>query len=649
MDIYGENRLNGAVAEMNFLKRIKRKGKTPVIDSGVPTACQEKIVTPEQALKRIKPGMNIFLGTGVAEPRTLVKTLMASQASNLRDLELIQLVSFGEVVPTKDLHLQKYRLKTFFSGWVASEAISEGRIDLIPSRFSRIPRLIESGQIPIDAVFVQVSPPNEAGYCSLGVAVDAARQAMEQASLVVGEINPDIPITFGDTFAPITDFDLLVYSTEPPVYFQRWSVDAVFDQVGANVAALIEDGSCLAFSIGPVFEALGRHLVHKRDLGIHSPFFTDPLMDLVKSGAVTNRRKENWRGKSLASYGIGTPDLMAWLNRNPLVEFQGIDKVFDPNQIGSNSRFVAVHNAHKVDLSGAIALNSGTGNMAVAQGVVMDFLTGAELSPGGRNIFALPSRNRKGRPNIIESIKKFSNSSSLRESVDMVVTEYGVASLRGRTLRERAMALIDIAHPDDREALVEQAKTAKIIYPDQIFSAECVRLYPSAIAAEETFKGGVKIQFRAIKPSDEEDLRRLFYRFSDESVYYRYFSPIKTMPHKQMQKYVNLDCDRTLSIVGVAGDSFKERIIAEARYVKDLVRPYADLAFAVDENYHGLGIASYLYKMLVQLARERGLKGLTADVLASNKPMMRVFEKGDLTVNAQLDDDIYKLTIPFDD
>lgn len=633
---------------MNFLNRIKRKGQTPGIDPDVTAAWQEKIVTPEQALEKIQPGMNIFLGTGVAEPRTLVKALMASEASNLRDLELIQLVSFGDVVPTQDLHSQKYRLKTFFSGWVASEAISEGRIDLIPSRFSRIPRLIESGQIPIDVAFVQVSPPNEAGYCNLGVAVDAARQAMEQASLIVGEINTDIPITFGDTYTAISDFDLLVYSTEPLVYFQRWPVDAVYDQVGANVAALIEDGSCLAFSIGPVFEALGRHLVHKRHLGIYSPFFTDPLMDLVKSGAVTNRRKENWRGKSLASYGIGSPELMAWLNRNPLVEFQGIDTVFDPNQIGSNSGFMAIHNAHKVDLSGAIALNSGNGNMAVAQGVVMDFLIGAELSPGGRNIFALPSRNQKGRPNIIVSIKEFSNPSSLRESVDMVVTEYGVASLRGRTLRERAMALIDIAHPDDREALVEQAKRAKIIYPDQIFSAECVRLYPSDIAAEQTFKGGVKVRFRAIKPSDEEDLRRLFYRFSDESVYYRYFSPIKTMPHKQMQEYVNLDCERTLSIVGVVGESCKERIIAEARYVRDLYRPYADLAFAVDESYHGLGVASYLYKMLVQLAKERGLTGFTADVLASNKPMMRVFEKGDLTVNAQLDEDIYKLTIPFD-
>ena len=607
------------------------------------------LVTPEQVLDNIRPGMTIFLGSGSAEPRTLMKCLMKSDLSNANDLELIQLGTHGDILSLKELHYQNYRLKTFFSGWVAGETATSLNVDLIPGRYSQIPRIIKSKRIPIDAAFIQITPPNESGYCSLGVAVDVAREAMEQASLVVGEINPLTPFTFGDTIVSISDFDLLVESTEKPAYFSRWPVNKVMDQVAANIASLIEDGDCVGFNTGSLIEALSPHLTRKRHLGIHTPFFTDALMDLVKSGAVTNRRKENWRGKSLASYGIGTPDLMAWLNRNPLVEFQGIDKVFDPNQIGSNSRFVAVHNAHKVDLSGAIALNSGTGNMAVAQGVVMDFLTGAELSPGGRNVFALPSRNRKGGPNIIVSIKKFSSSSSLRESVDMVVTEYGVAGLRGRTLRERAMALIDIAHPDDREALVEQAKTAKIIYPDQIFSAECVRLYPSDIAAEETFKGGVKIHFRAIKPSDEEDLRRLFYRFSDESVYYRYFSPIKTMPHKQMQEYVNLECERTLSIVGVAGDSFKERIIAEARYVKDPVRPYADIAFAVDENYHGLGIASYLYKMLVRLARERGLKGLTADVLASNKPMMRVFEKGDLRMNAQLDDDIYKLTIPFDD
>lgn len=633
---------------MSFLDFIKKNKRTAVTSHDDPEPWEEKLVSAEKALDQIRPGMTIFLGSGVAEPRTLVKKLMASKESNLTDLELIQVMSFGDAVSLEDLHSQKYRLKTFFSGWVANEAIREGQVDLIPSRFSRIPKLIESGQIPIDVAFVQVTPPNEAGYCNIGVAVDAVPQAIERASLVVGEINTEIPTAFGDTFVSISDFDFLVRSTEPPIYFPRWPVDEICNQVAANVASLIEDGSCIAFSIGPLFEALSRHLVNKRHLGIYSPFFTDPLMDLVKSGAVTNRRKENWRGKSLASYGVGTAELMAWLNRNPLVEFQGIDKVFDPNQIGSNSGFVAVHTARKVDLTGSIVLNYSEGNIAAAPGEMMDFLMGAELSSGGCNIFALPSRNSQGEPNILMSINKFQNQLSLRESVDMVVTEYGAASLQGRTLRERAMALIDIAHPDDRVGLVEQAKKKKIIYQDQIYLSECTRVYPSDISTRQTLKNGMTINFRAIKPSDEDELRRLFYRFSDESIYYRYFSPIKTMPHNKMQEYVNQDCGRTLSIVGVVGESVKEHIIAEARYVQDQHLPYADLAFVVDENYHGLGIASHLYKRLILLAKERGIKGFTADVLVSNKAMMTVFEKGDLPVKVQLEEDVYKLTLPFD-
>jgi GNAT superfamily N-acetyltransferase len=263
-------------------------------------------------------------------------------------------------------------------------------------------------------------------------------------------------------------------------------------------------------------------------------------------------------------------------------------------------------------------------------------------------IFALPSRNRKGWANVRLSIEEYPNQFSLRESVDMVVTEYGVANLRGRTLRERAQALIDIAHPDDRLKLVEQAKEKKILYEDQIYLAECARLYPADIATKQTFKGGNQVKFRAIKPSDEEEMRRLFYRFSDEAVYYRYFSSLKTMPHARMQEYVNVDCNRAMSVVGLVGEPGRERIIAEARYVKDQRRPYADVAFVVDEKYQGLGIATFLYDMLIHIAKERGIRGFTADVLASNKPMMKVFEKGDLPVKASLEQGVFHLTIDFE-
>jgi acyl-CoA hydrolase/GNAT superfamily N-acetyltransferase len=605
-------------------------------------------VSPERVLEKIEAGMSIFLGTGVAEPRTLVKHLMASDAANLEDLELIQVISLSDAISLDALTAQKYRLKTFFSGWVASEAITEGRVDLIPSRFSEIPSLIASGQVPIDVAFVQITPPNEAGYCSLGVAVDVARQAMEKASLLVGEINPRVPITFGDTFVPLADFDLLVTATEEPIYFNRWPMHDIFDRIAANVASEIEDGSCIAFSIGPLFEALSNHLVHKRNLGVHSPFFTDALMDLVKSGAVTNRNKDVFRGKSVTSYGLGTPDLMCWLSRNPLIEFQSVDKVFSPNQIGRNPGFVCVLPARKVDLSGRLALHVGKGNVAAGPENAMDFVNGAELSRGGRTVFALPSRNLKGEANIRISVEEFPNEFSLREAVDMAVTEYGVAYLKGRTVRERAQALIDIAHPDDRPGLVEQAKQKRILYPDQIYLAESARLYPEGIATKHTFKGDVEVRFRAIKPSDEEEMRRLFYRFSDEAVYYRYFSPIKAMPHAKMQEYVNVDFTQTLPIVGLVGNTGEGHIIAEARFTRERHRPYAEVAFVVDEEYQGLGIATYLFERLIQLAKKRGLKGFTADVLATNKGMMKVFEKGGLPIKAKLEYGIYKLTISFE-
>jgi acyl-CoA hydrolase/GNAT superfamily N-acetyltransferase len=609
---------------------------------------KDRLVSPETVIRKIKPGMSIFLSTGVAEPRTMVRHLMRSTAKNLEDLELIQLVSFGDALSCDVLQSQNFRLKTFFSGWAADTAIEEGRIDLIPSRFSKIAQLIAADQIPVDMAIVQVTPPNEAGYCSLGIAVDVAWEAMEKAAITVGEINLKVPRTFGDTFIPVSEFDYLVLAEDPPIYFERWPVDAVMDQVAYNVAGLIEDGSCLAFSIGPLFEALTSHLKKKKHLGIHSPFFTDPLMELMESGAVTNRRKESYRGKSLTSYALGTPRLMTWLDNNPLVEFQRIDKVFNPLIIGRNPKFVTVIAARKMDLYGRAGLYTGKGNVATGPAEVMDFFQGVSLSEKGRSMFALTSRDPQGRPNILLSIADLPNQFGMFESADMVATEQGVAYLEGRTLRERAQALIDIAHPDDRALLVAQAKEKKILYPDQIFLSESARLYPQDIYAVHTFKGDLSVRFRAIKPSDEEGMRHFFYRFSEEASYSRYFQAVRSMPHARMQEYVNVDWSKDMSIVGLVGAVGKGNIIAEGRYLRIPGSAYAEIVFLVEETHQGLGIATFLYKMITRIARERGIKGFVADVLFSNTSMMKVFQKGDLPVRAHLESGVYHLTIPFE-
>jgi acyl-CoA hydrolase/RimJ/RimL family protein N-acetyltransferase len=606
------------------------------------------LVSPQRVLNEIESGNCIFISTGAAEPRTLLKSLIDSEWLDFRDLELIQLLSLGDAIASRSLHSENYRLKTFSSIGAANRAISAGRVDLLPGRFSRIPRLMEQGRLPIDVAFVQITVPNEAGYCSLGIAVDVARRAMSQASLAVGEINPQIPRTFGDTFVPLSDFDFLVRAKKPPYYLTRSAVDAITDLLASKVSSLIDDGSCLALYTGPLYEALGRYLAGKRDLGVHSPYFTDVLMDLVKSGAVTNRYKETCRGRCLTSYAMGTAELMKWLDRNPLVEFQGIGIVCDPIQIGRNRRFMTIFPADNVDLSGRIVLKFDRKNYNFGPETVIDVIHGTELSDGGKTIFALPSRDSKGNSNFRISVETFQHRFTQRETADTVVTEYGVASLSGRTVRERAQALIDIAHPEDRLKLVEQAKKKKVLYPDQIFLAECAHLYPAEIASQQVFKGEVQVRFRAIRPSDEEEMRRLFYRFSEEAVYYRYFSPITRMPHSKMQEYVNADCNKAVSIVGIVGEPGQGCIIAEARFVKLDDRPYADVAFVVDENYQGIGIGTHLFKMLIRLAKERGLHGFTADVLPSNKAMVKVFEKGGIQITSKLLNGIYQLTMPFE-
>ena len=609
---------------------------------------KDRVSTPDKVMERIKPGMRIFIGTGVSEPLTLVRYLKASDAGNLLDLELFQLVSLGEAIEVSARHSNKYRLKTFFSGWEAREAVSEGFADFIPSRYYQIPAVFKSGIIPIDAAFVQITPPNKAGFCSLGVCADVALSAIEQASLVVGEVNTEIPWTYGDTFIPFSKFDMIVESTEAPIYFERWKFDAIHDRLGANVAALIEDGSCIGFSAGPLYESLSHHLRSKKDLSIHTPFFFDNLMDLVNCGAVSNRHNRVSPGKSLTSYAIGTRKLMQWLDHNPLVEFRSIDQVFNPTHISRTPKVVAVLPAREIDLSGRITLHTGKGNVGSGPSEVVDFFNGALVSEGGRAIFALTSRNREGKSNILISVRDRPNQFGLWESVTTVVTEYGAANMKGRSVRERAQALIDIAHPDDRAGLVKEAKERKLLYPDQIFLAESAYLYPVGAEFQKTLKKDTRIRFRALKPSDEESMRQFFYRLSKKSVEHRFFYPVRTMFHADMQEYVNIDLRYSLSLIGLPDDRDSDRIVAEARFDQiDPKTPYAELSIMVDEEYQNLGIGTSLCETLARLAEEWQLKGFTADILPENQKMRHVFRKMGWSLKAEHADGVERLIMDF--
>ena len=528
---------------------------------------RKKIVPVQEVLNKITPGMSIFLGTGVSEPRTLVKALMTSTLPNINDLELIQILSMGDAISlAKDSTSKKFRLKTFFSGWIAHEAITSGSIDLIPCRFNHIPRLMRSGTMRVDVAFIQITPPDKNGFVSLGASVDVAKRVIEISPYVVGEVNNNVPYTLGNSLVHISEFSCLVESNEELFYFPRWHINDAFDRLSANVASVIRDGSCLCIFSGSLYEALGKHLQHKKDLGIHTMVFTDMLMDLVKCGAVSNKKKQFFNGKALTVYAQGTKELMKWLDRNPLVEFQDVELVANSRNMGINKNAVAVFPVRKVDLTGAVALLQGIKNVTASAGQIEEISAGMHNSKNGKIVFALFSRNNHGEPNIVISAEGMSNLFTNRESLDLIVTEYGIASMVGKTIRERAQALIDIAHPDDRENLVRLAKDANIIYHDQIFISESGAFYPYQLQHFHTLKDGQPVEFRAIKPADTEEMRRLFYRFSDTAVYYRYFSPVKIMPYERMQQYVNINYRDIISVVAVIEVAGAEKIIAEGRY-----------------------------------------------------------------------------------
>ncbi|MCP4023056.1 MAG: GNAT family N-acetyltransferase [Desulfobacteraceae bacterium] len=608
----------------------------------------DKIVDPVTVLRKIKPGMTIFLGTGVSEPQTLTNHLMKSDLANLADLELIQLVNFSGSISSKTLNAQKYRLKTFYSEDVVNKAILNGHVDHIPCRFGEILGLFISGRIEVDAAFIQISPPDLSGTSSLGISLDVAKAVMERSNFVVGEINQKIPRCLGDTFVKMSEFDLLINSIHDPVYFERWQIDPPFDQICEKIALLIPDKSCISFSIGPLFESLGKKLLKKQHLGVHSPIFTDALMDLVESGAVTNLYKTLFPGKSIASYAFGTPELMDWIGRNPRTEFHDSQTVFDPINIGKNPGVITVIPARKIDLYGRIALHKGKGNLATGPMELVDFFMGARISKQGHTIFGIPSRNRNKESNIKVTIEGYQNQFGFEELIEMVVTEYGIAMLRGLSIRERAQALIDIAHPDDRHELVEQAKEQKILYPDQIFLSGSTNHYLDEQLGHHTFKDQVTVRFRGIRPSDEDQMRKLFYRFSDKSIYSRYFNILKTMPHSKMQKYVNIDWNDTASIVGLVGKTGSGKIIAEARYLKALTGSTAEVAFIVDEKYNSLGIATHLYKLLRRIGKKRGITAFTAEVLCTNIGMMKAFKKVSPDMATILIGDSYNVVMPIE-
>ncbi|MCK5619811.1 MAG: acetyl-CoA hydrolase/transferase family protein, partial [Candidatus Krumholzibacteria bacterium] len=439
------------------------KDVKPITDENWQDRYKDSIMTATAALKRVRAGDRVYIGTGCAEPQTLVNALTA-RAGQLADVEVVHLLTFGEA-PYAHKRLQdNFRVNSFFIADNVREVIQEGYGDYTPIFLWDIPRLFKSGQLPLDVALIQVSPPDENGMCSFGVAVDIVKSAAENSSLVVAEINPQMPRVYGDASLDIYDIDILVPVDSPLLEVQPAPTTDTTRRIGENVAALVDDGSTVELGIGSIPHSILEFMKDKKDLGIHTEMLTDDIIELVESGTITGAFKTLDRGKIVASFCMGTRKLFDYIDNNPTFAFHPTEYVNDPYIIGQQHKMVAINVALEVDLTGQVCADSLGTKFFSGIGGQVDFNRGAARSHGGRAIIALPSTAGGGElSRIVSQLTPGAGVVTSRGDVHYLVTEFGVAYLHGKSVQERALALISIAHPDFRERLLREAIELKYV------------------------------------------------------------------------------------------------------------------------------------------------------------------------------------------
>ena len=418
-----------------------------------------RIVSPEEAVAGIRSRDQIYIQCAAAVPSFLLDALVA-RAPELSDVSMVHLHTEGpgpHLAPEMAPH---FRHRALFIGPNARAAVNEGRADFVPVFLSDVPDLFSSGALPLDAVFMNVSPPDAHGFCSLSVSVEAMHAAIGAAKTVIAQFNPSMPRTLGESFVHVSQIDLACEVDQPPYEVQRPQIGEIERRIGGFIADLIPDGATLQLGIGAIPAATAELLTHKKDLGIHTEMFTDAVVDLVEAGALTGARKARNRGKLVTAFLMGSSRLYTFVNDNPMVEMRPVDFTNDTHVIRSFQHMTAINSAIEVDLSGQVVADSIGHRMYSGVGGQMDFIRGAALAPGGRAIIALPSTAGKNgeQSRITPSLREGAGVVTTRAHVRTVVTEWGVAELWGKSLRERAKALIAVAHPDHRDFLTSQAR-----------------------------------------------------------------------------------------------------------------------------------------------------------------------------------------------
>ncbi len=613
-----------------------------------------KFASERRVFSHIHRGDRIFIASGCGEPQYLVRALIGyveSHPKGFFDAEVIHLWTLG-LAPYADQKFKRnFRHNSFFIGNSTREAVNSGAADYTPISLSQVPDLFRRKAIPIDVALIQVSPPDRHGFMSLGVSVDMVKAAVEQATLVIAQANSQMPRVHGDSFIHIEDVDYVMAHDEPILEYRQDAdagVDQVTQQIGRYVSHLIQDGDTIQVGYGTIPNAILANLADKRQLGVHTELLSDGIVELMKAGAIDNTRKSIDPGKTVATFCMGRRETYDYLHDNPGIEFRTVDYTNNPLIISQHENMTAINTTLEIDLTGQATAES-IGNMFYSGiGGHYDFMRGAVLARNGKTILAFSSTAQNGEVSrIVPSISKGAGVTLNRGDVYYVVTEYGTAYLHGKSIRERAMELISIAHPKFRPSLIREAKALNLIYKDQAFVPGKRGEYPESLETHRTTRDGLEVLLRPVKISDEPLLKDFFYSLSDDSLYRRFISTRKDMPHERLQEFVVLDYAREMAILAVLRQRDKEEVIALGQYAIDEPSHAAEVAVVVKDEYQHREVGTELLSYLTYLAKKQGLLGFTAEVLADNKPMLRLFEKTGFDIETKSSEGVYELTMAF--
>jgi acyl-CoA hydrolase/GNAT superfamily N-acetyltransferase len=609
----------------------------------------EKRCNPDAAIRFIKSGQRVFIGSACGQPQHLVKTLSA-RTNLFTGLEIVRMMS-TEITPlsdiadkTQDLSLN---IRQIYLGATGSPAFQKYKRFITPMNMSEVPILFKSKKLPIDVALIQVSPPDDFGWMSLGVSVDVTMAAAQAARLVIAQVNPRMPRIMGQSFIHVNSVDVIVEHEEELLVADTVEPSEVSIQIGKHIARLIEDGATLQVGLDAASQATVQALSEKNDLGFHSQYLTDDIMHLYAVGVITNRRKGFNEGKLVASAAIGSSNLYEFLHDNPGVDFYPSDYVNDPFIISRHNRMVSMNVAKAVDLSGQVAAEAVASTLFAGVSGLPDFVRGAKRSPGGKSILMLASMSADGKTSNIIPMIQGQSVVVPRGDVQYVATEYGVVNLSGKSLQERAMAMISIAHPDQRDALFDAAKAAGLIGAERSLGETRRAVYP--VKLEETIEiDGESLIIRPAKPVDERRIQEHYYALDKKDIFSRFFHEKSSFGHSDLETKSQIDYIKDMTLVGVVGEAGFGRVVAVGEYLLLFDSNMAEVAFSVSKDFQGKGLGRIFLRKLAESARENGIAGLVAYTAPRNKAMIGLFKTLPYKVKTSFDGEALGLSCKFD-